>query len=87
MPAASQVGHEPEHSLHRIRSDSVSFAWDNSIPPVLEIESGETVELETADVSGGQLTADSRTADVAALNFDRVNPVTGPVFVRGAAAG
>jgi acetamidase/formamidase len=87
VPAASQVSHEHEHSLHRVRSDSVSFAWDNSIPPVLEIESGETVELETADASGGQLTPDSTPADVAALDFDRVNPVTGPVFVRGAQPG
>ncbi|HET7050434.1 MAG TPA: acetamidase/formamidase family protein [Solirubrobacteraceae bacterium] len=87
MPAASHVSNEHEHSLHRIRSDSVSFAWDNSIPPVLEVESGETVQLETADASAGQLTADSTPADVAALDFDRVNPVTGPVFVRGAQPG
>ena len=87
MPAASQVSHEHDHSLHRIRSDSASFVWDNSIAPVLEIESGETVELETADASGGQLSADSTPADVAALDFDRVNPVTGPVFVRGAQPG
>src|SRR6476619_664951 len=85
--AAAQVSHEHDHSLHRIRSESVSFAWDNSIPPALEIESGETVELETADASGGPLTADSTPADVAALDFDRVNPVTGPVFVRGAQPG
>ncbi|HEY1509053.1 MAG TPA: acetamidase/formamidase family protein [Solirubrobacteraceae bacterium] len=81
------MSHEHDHSLHKVRSDSVSFAWDNSIPPVLEIESGETVELETADASGGQLTADSTPADVAALDFDRVNHVTGPVFVRGAQPG
>jgi acetamidase/formamidase len=87
VPAASQVSHQHHHSLHRIRSDSASFVWDNSIAPVLEIESGETVELETADASGGQLTADSTPADVAALDFDRVNPVTGPVFVRGAQPG
>jgi acetamidase/formamidase len=81
------VSHEHDHSLHRIRSDSASFVWDNSIAPALEIESGETVELETADASGGQLTADSTPADVAALDFERVNPVTGPVFVRGAQPG
>ena len=71
MPAASQVSHEHDHSLHRIRSDSASFVWDNSIVPVLEIESGEAVDGETADASGGQLTPDSTPADVAALDFDR----------------
>jgi acetamidase/formamidase len=75
------------HSLHSIRAETVSYVWDNSIPPALEIESGEVVELEAADASGGQLSPDSTAADVAGLDFDRVNPVTGPVFVRGAKPG
>src|SRR5919108_3404390 len=61
--------------------------WDNSIPPVLEIEPGATVELTVTDASGGQLDRDSTVQDVAALDFTRVNPVTGPVFVKGAAPG
>jgi hypothetical protein len=31
VPAAPQVSQEHDHSLHRIRSDSASFVWDNSI--------------------------------------------------------
>jgi acetamidase/formamidase len=81
------AGHEHKHSLHKIRSDAVAFGWDNSARPVLEIESGEIVELETTDASGGQLTADSTAADVRTLNFDYVNPITGPVYVRGAEPG
>jgi acetamidase/formamidase len=61
--------------------------WDNSIAPVLEIDPGETVELEVTDASGGQLDRGSSVADVAALDFTRVNPVTGPVFVKGAKPG
>jgi acetamidase/formamidase len=74
-------------SLHQIAGDRTHTAWDNSIDPVLEVESGATVELEVTDASGGQLGRDSTVADVAALDFARVNPVTGPVFVRGAAPG
>ncbi len=74
-------------SLHTVRQDSSHFGWDNSIPPVLEIESGEDVELEVRDASGGQLTRESDLAAVAALDFSRVNPVTGPVFVKGAKRG
>ena len=87
MRATLGAGHDHSHSLHRVRSDSLSFVWDNSLAPVLEIESGEAVELETADASGGQLNPESSAADVAALDFGRVNPVTGPVFVRGAKPG
>jgi acetamidase/formamidase len=54
---------------------------------MLEIESGDAVQLEAADASGSQLTREARAADVAALDFERVNPITGPVFVRGARPG
>jgi acetamidase/formamidase len=54
---------------------------------MLEIESGDAVQLEAADASGSQLTPESTAADVAALDFERVNPITGPVFVRGARPG
>jgi acetamidase/formamidase len=72
------------HSIHAAHTHTV---WDHSIEPVLEIDPGETVELEVTDASGGQLDRDSQVADVAALDFARVNPVTGPVFVKGAKPG
>jgi acetamidase/formamidase len=75
------------HSVHHVTQDSAHFSWDNSIAPVLEIESGEDIELQVRDASGGQLDRDSELAAVAALDFTRVNPVTGPVFVKGAAPG
>src|ERR671933_2750944 len=76
-----------DHTLHRIGSDRVHTVWDHSIAPVLEVRAGETVELEVTDASGGQLDRTSTADDVAALDFARVNPVTGPVFVKGAAPG
>jgi acetamidase/formamidase len=45
------------------------------------------VEIEVADASGGQLNASSAPEDVASLDFERVNPVTGPVLVKGARPG
>jgi acetamidase/formamidase len=74
-------------SLHQVGRDSSHFGWDNSIAPVLEVESGESVELEVRDASGGQLDRDSDLSAVASLDFSRVNPVTGPVFVKGAQPG
>jgi acetamidase/formamidase len=83
------VGSAPDHppSLHSVRADPVAFVWDNAATPVLEVESGATVELECADASGGQLGAASTAADVAGLDFARVNPISGPVFVKGARPG
>ena len=71
----------------RIGTESVHHAWDNSLAPVIEIEPGQRVELDLLNSSGGQLGPDSTVADVAALDFARVNPVTGPIAVRGANPG
>ncbi|PZN02291.1 MAG: acetamidase, partial [Bacillota bacterium] len=72
---------------HTIHSRHVHYGWDNSLEPVLEVEPGETVEFEVVDASGGQLNSGSTAADVARLDFERVNPVTGPVFIKGARPG
>jgi acetamidase/formamidase len=73
-----------DHTVHRHQHQHV---WDRAVPPVLEIEDGESVEFETTDASGGQLHAASTADDLARVDFARVNPVTGPVAVRGAQAG
>jgi acetamidase/formamidase len=74
-------------SLHDLRAEAFEFGWDNSIEPALEIESGETVLLHVRDASDEQLGPDSGAADVAALDFAKVNPVSGPIYVKGAAPG
>ena len=48
---------------------------------------GETIEFECHDSSAGQLNADSTVTDVAAMDFGKINPVTGPVYVDGAEPG
>jgi len=75
------------HSRHTIHRQHHHFGWDNSNPPVLTVAPGESVEFEIVDASGGQLDAGSGVAEVAALDFGKVNPVTGPVFVDGAEPG
>src|SRR6476661_5511172 len=77
----------PAHSIHAAGGDHAHSVWDNSIEPLLEVEPGAEITLEALDASGGQLDAGSQAADVAGLDFARVNPVTGPVFVKGAQPG
>lgn len=71
-------------TIHRQRHH---FGWNNAFEPALRVGAGETVVFEVVDASGGQLTKTSTTKDVAALDFARVNPVTGPVYVEGAQPG
>jgi acetamidase/formamidase len=63
------------------------FGWDNSLAPAERVVPGSTLEFECLDASGGQLAAGSTVADVGRLDFARVNPVTGPIFVEGAEPG
>ncbi|MCZ6846388.1 MAG: acetamidase/formamidase family protein [Alphaproteobacteria bacterium] len=72
---------------HTIHSRHHHFGWDNSNPPVLTVAPGDSVEFETVDASGGQIDTESSVADVVALDFAKVNPVTGPVIIDGAEPG
>lgn len=70
-----------------IRRDQNHLAWDPATPPLATVGSGDEVEFDCLDASNGQLTAESRTEDLATLEFDRVDQVTGPVAVEGAEPG
>ena len=72
---------------HTIHSLQHHFGWDNSNKPIIEIKSGETIEIETVDSSGSQLNIDSTIDDVKNLDFSKVNPVTGPIFLEDAKEG
>lgn len=63
------------------------FGWDNSFAPALRVAPGEALEFDTVDASGGQLGAHSTVTDVANLDFGKVNPVSGPIYVEGAEPG
>ncbi len=54
---------------------------------MLHVAPGASIEFETVDSSGGQLRPASTVEAVRQLDFTKVNPVTGPVFVDGAEPG
>jgi acetamidase/formamidase len=72
---------------HTIHKHHHHVGWNNAFPPVLTVAPGDEVEFEVYEASGGQLSPTSTVADVAAMDFGKVNPVTGPVFVDGAEPG
>jgi len=71
----------------RIGRDQFHLAWDPAIEPVASVRSGAVVEFDMLDAGGGQITADSTVADLASLDFSRVDQVNGPVAVEGARPG
>jgi acetamidase/formamidase len=78
------VSANEHYTIHR---EHIHHGWNNAFPPCLKIAPGDTVHFETLDASSGQLSPTSTAAEVAKLDLARVNPVTGPVTIDGAAPG
>ncbi len=62
--------------------DKVIFAFGKDNQFVEEIEDGEIVEFITHDCFNNQLNEEN--CSIGDLNWDCINPATGPVFVKGA---
>jgi acetamidase/formamidase len=73
--------------LHTIHRHQHHYGWDNSIEPVLRIAPGESIEFDVYEASSGQISAASTAPDIARLDFGKINPVAGPIFVDGAQPG
>src|SRR5499427_8476227 len=61
--------------------------WHPDIPPIVEVDEGEEVALETRDATDGCLTSKSTVADFPSMQVGAIHPLTGPVLVKGARPG
>ncbi len=77
----------PMKCTHTIHDHACHHGWNNTNAPVLKIAPGQSIEFHTQDSSGGQLNKSSTLADLGHLDFGKINPVTGPVYVDGAEPG
>ncbi len=71
--------------MKRISKDQHVFVMDKTHPPVLKVESGSTVTFETYDCFQNQLTKEEQSMET--LDWDHINPATGPLFVEEAEPG
>lgn len=63
----------------------VIYAFNKTHPPVKRIDSGTTIEIETYDCFKNQV--QSPDTKISGIDWDAINPATGPIFVNGASAG
>jgi formamidase len=73
-----RLAEEPEKGHNR---------WHEAIAPVLEAAPGEEVEIETRDAFDGQIGPQTTAEDLRRCDLNLVHPLTGPIFVTGAAPG
>jgi formamidase len=75
---AKRLKEEPQSGHNR---------WHPDIPPILEVDPGEEVVLETRDASDGQIKPGMTVADLEHLDTKVAHPLTGPVYIKGARPG
>ena len=76
VPIDHVVGGPPYHSM-----------WDNSLPPLLTIEPGETVLFNCIEAAGGQLTPESTLEEARQIDVKKIHTLTGPIAISGAMPG
>ena len=68
-----------------IKRDTVVYAMSPDNAPAARVSSGDTLAFETLDCFSGQI---AKPEDkLGTLDWSRINPATGPVFVEGAQPG
>ncbi len=72
---------------HYLSDERVHYTWDAANEPLVTIDSGDTVVVWTRDISDNQVSRDSDASALAAFDWDRTYPLTGPVAVHGAQPG
>lgn len=65
--------------------DRVIFAMSSENEPVMQVTSGTTMTFVTKDCFNNQLLGEDAVID--ALDWDAINPATGPVYIEGAEPG
>lgn len=69
----------------KVSRDHVFFSFNPLLKPVLHVDQGEEVVMETHDCFQGQLHSEKDLIDK--LDWDHVNPATGPVYIDGTKPG
>ncbi|MDO9302858.1 MAG: acetamidase/formamidase family protein [Anaerolineales bacterium] len=69
----------------RVTRDQIFFAFSPDLQPVKHIRQNEEIILETHDCFEGQIQTPSDLVDK--LDWNHVNPATGPLYIEGAQPG
>lgn len=72
--------------MKKLTRDQVIFAMDKNNPPVLIVDPGEQIIIETEDCFGNQITRDDIVLDED-FDYSRINPATGPIFINNCEPG
>ncbi|MFC2076679.1 acetamidase/formamidase family protein [candidate division KSB1 bacterium] len=84
---ASVKGGESMGKHHSLSRELTHNRWNRDIPPILRVNSGDTVRIETKDADDGHFTPESTAKDVDTRDRGKVHPLTGPIYIEEAEPG
>ncbi len=71
--------------MNKIKKNRHVFIMDKDHPPALKVKSGSLVTFETYDCFQNQITREDQSMET--LDWDHINPATGPLFIEEAEPG
>src|ERR1700722_8764009 len=74
-------------ATHVLSANPARSLRDRSLPPRLRIASGDPVDLERVDSSGGQAYRAMTLVKHLAMDRKRIHALTGPIFIEGTDPG
>jgi len=72
---------------HNVGKTQIHYKWDKANRPAVMVEPGDVVHFETEEVTSGQIKKGDPAAKLTHLDFNKLYPLGGPVFVKGAVPG
>jgi len=68
--------------MHELTNEMCIFSFSKLNDPVLNVNDGDEVKIETLDCFSCQIKTNDDKLET--MDWDKVNPATGPIFVNGA---
>ncbi len=72
-------------AVYTLESNHIVYSLSPAHPPALAVPDGATVRVETCDCFENQIQREDQ--DFGTLDWNRINPATGPIYVEGAMPG
>src|SRR5699024_3358912 len=81
--------HHHNHSFMTIHDfhDHRHIGWDTSVKQIADENSGQLVFFEIMEAAAGQFLRHSTDEDVKSLDFGKVHPTVGPLYIKGGQPG
>src|SRR5690625_642371 len=69
----------------KLSCDTSIYAFDKNNEPAKRVKAGESITIETYDCFTNQIKSEMTV--MTAIDWDRINPATGPIFIEDAQPG